>query len=70
MPFVVEREGGLIERFAGDAILVVFNALGDQPDHAARAVRAAIAIRDRSADVARVRRLAAVPRRREHRGRP
>jgi len=51
VPSVVEREGGLIERFAGDAILTVFNALGDQPDHAARAVRAAIAIRDRSAEV-------------------
>ena len=51
VPSVVEHEGGLIERFAGDAILAVFNALGDQPDHAARAVRAAVAIRDRSADV-------------------
>ncbi len=51
VPVVVDREGGLIERFAGDAILAVFNALGDQPDHAARAVRAAIAIRDRSAQV-------------------
>ena len=48
---MVEREGGLIERFAGDAILAVFNALGDHPDHAARAVRAAVAVRDRSADV-------------------
>lgn len=51
VPFVVDREGGFIERFAGDAILAVFNALGDQPDHAARAVRAAVAIRDRSAQV-------------------
>jgi len=51
VPVVVEREGGLIERFAGDAILAVFNALGDQPDHAARAVRAAVAVRDRSAEV-------------------
>ena len=50
VPFVVDQEGGLIERFAGDAILAVFNALGDHPDHAARAVRAAIAIRDRSAE--------------------
>lgn len=41
VPIVTEREGGLIERFAGDAILVVFNALEDQPDHALRAVRAA-----------------------------
>ena len=51
VPFVVEQEGGLIERFAGDAILAVFNALGDHPDHASRAVRAAVAVRDRSADV-------------------
>ena len=41
VPIVTEREGGLIERFAGDAILVVFNALEDQPDHPLRAVRAA-----------------------------
>ena len=53
VPFVVDREGGFIERFAGDAVLVVFNALGDQPDHASRAVRAAIAVRDRSADARR-----------------
>ena len=68
VPFVVDEEGGLIERFAGDAVLAVFNALGDQPDHAAqsraggdrdpRPVRAG----------ARVRGLAAVPRRREHGG--
>ena len=45
---MVDREGGLIERFAGDAVLVVFNALGDHPDHAPRAARAALAIRDRS----------------------
>jgi class 3 adenylate cyclase len=42
VPTVTERGGGLIERFAGDAILVVFNALDDQPDHAVRAVRAAV----------------------------
>ena len=47
VPVVVEREGGLIERFAGDAVLAVFNALGDHPDHAARAVRAAVADRRR-----------------------
>jgi adenylate cyclase len=44
VPIVTEREGGLIERFAGDAILVVFNALEDQPDHPLRAVRAATAM--------------------------
>ena len=48
VPTLVDREGGLIERFAGDAVLVVFNALGDQPDHAARAARAAIDLRNAS----------------------
>ena len=42
VPILAEREEGLIERFAGDAILVVFNALDDQPDHAVRGVRAAV----------------------------
>ena len=63
VPFVVDREGGFIERFAGDAILVVFNALGDQPDHASRAVRAAIAVRDKIRRRTAIGRLAAVPRR-------
>lgn len=48
VPAVVDEEGGLIERFAGDAILAVFNALGDQPDHEVRAARAAIGIRERT----------------------
>ena len=49
VPAVVERERGLIERFAGDAILAIFNALGDDADHAVGAARAAISIRDASA---------------------
>jgi adenylate cyclase len=44
VPAVV-GEGGLIERFAGDAIIIAFNAVTDQPDHAMRAARAALAIR-------------------------
>ena len=36
VPVVVDQEGGFTER-CGDAILAVINALGDQPDHAARA---------------------------------
>ena len=35
------QEGATIERFAGDAVMAVFNAVGDQPDHAARGIRAA-----------------------------
>jgi adenylate cyclase len=44
VPVVVRSHGGLIERFAGDAVMVVFNAAGDQPDHARRAVEAALAM--------------------------
>ena len=43
---VVMEEDGLIENFAGDGLLVIFNAVGDQPDHARRAVRTAVRIRD------------------------
>jgi len=52
VPIVGEREGGVIERFAGDAIMVVFNAVQDQPDHAMRAARAAIGMRDEVMQVA------------------
>jgi adenylate cyclase len=41
---VVVAEDGVIERFAGDAILVVFNGAGDQPDHALRALRAGLGL--------------------------
>jgi adenylate cyclase len=51
VPMVVDQ-GGLIERFAGDAILVLFNALDDQPDHPLRACRAALALRDATEQVA------------------
>jgi adenylate cyclase len=44
----VAAEGGLVERFAGDAIIVVFNAVAEQPDHAVRAARVALAIRSRT----------------------
>jgi class 3 adenylate cyclase len=49
---VVGAEDGMIERFAGDAVLVVFNAATDQPDHAKRAARAALAFVDASEAVA------------------
>ncbi|MGH2417975.1 MAG: adenylate/guanylate cyclase domain-containing protein, partial [Candidatus Limnocylindria bacterium] len=42
---IVAREDGLIENFTGDGLLVIFNAVGDQADHALRAVRCAIAMR-------------------------
>jgi class 3 adenylate cyclase len=49
---VVAGEDGIIERFAGDAVMVVFNAATDQPDHAQRAARAALAFIDASEAVA------------------
>ncbi|MPZ73505.1 MAG: adenylate/guanylate cyclase domain-containing protein [Nitriliruptorales bacterium] len=44
VPAIVDDFGGFIERFAGDGIVVIFNTLGDQPDHALRAVRCAVFI--------------------------
>jgi class 3 adenylate cyclase len=52
VPVVVREHGGLIERFAGDAVMVVFNAVGDQPDHARHAVAAALGMQ-RATETAR-----------------
>jgi adenylate cyclase len=43
---VVAAEDGLIENFTGDGLLVIFNAIGDQPDHPRRAARVALGLRD------------------------
>jgi adenylate cyclase len=49
---VVADEDGMIERFAGDAVMVVFNAAHDQPDHHVRAARAALGFAKASEAVA------------------
>jgi adenylate cyclase len=48
----VATEGGMVERFAGDAVMVVFNAAEEQPDHAARAARAALGLQQAAGRVA------------------
>jgi adenylate cyclase len=52
VPVVLGEHGGMIERFAGDAIMVVFNAADDQPDHALRAARAGLALQQAAGRVA------------------
>ena len=43
-PLLTRRFGGEIEKFIGDGIVATFNSRGDQPDHALRASRAALAL--------------------------
>ncbi len=38
MSEIIEKHGGHLKQFVGDAIMVIYNAPSDQPDHAARAV--------------------------------
>lgn len=43
---VVDRFGGVITQFQGDAMLITFNAVTPDPDHATNAVRTALALQD------------------------
>ena len=45
----IDREGGLVNKFMGDAVLAVFGAPVDLPDHATRGLRAARAMVERLA---------------------
>jgi class 3 adenylate cyclase len=44
----VERRQGLVDKFAGDAVMATFNIAGTSTDHTADALEAALALRDRA----------------------
>ena len=52
IPPIVRRHGGEVDRIIGDALMVTFNRGGDQPDHAAEAARAALALQEATSAIA------------------
>lgn len=53
MTDIVETHGGYVDKYIGDAIVAVFGAPADDRDHARSAVRAALACRERLAQLNR-----------------
>ena len=51
MAEVVLDHGGMIDKFAGDAVMAVFGVPDPQPDHADRALRCALAMQRRQAEL-------------------
>ena len=51
-PLLTREFGAEIEKFIGDGIMAMFNNRGNQPDHAHRASRAALALQRRAARLA------------------
>jgi adenylate cyclase len=49
---LIVEHGGTLEHFAGDGTMVFFNDPVEQPDHEARAVRMAVAMRERVGELA------------------
>jgi adenylate cyclase len=49
---LLEQGGGDVHQLIGDAIMVVFNKEGDQPDHAVRAARAGLSLQSVASDLA------------------
>jgi class 3 adenylate cyclase len=45
----VQRRYGIVDKFAGDAVMATFNATGMRVDHAVLALEAALALRDKAA---------------------
>jgi class 3 adenylate cyclase len=51
-PLIQDGFGGEVHEFVGDQIFAVFNKAGDQPDHAVRAARSALALQEAAAEIA------------------
>ncbi|MDP9022308.1 MAG: adenylate/guanylate cyclase domain-containing protein [Actinomycetota bacterium] len=49
---LMEEHGGQVHQLIGDAIMVVFNKAGEQPDHALLAVRAGLALQRVATEIA------------------
>ncbi len=47
MTDAVFQNGGTVDKYIGDAVMALFNVPFDQPDHAARAVKTALAFQER-----------------------
>jgi adenylate cyclase len=45
----VERQDGIVDKFAGDAVMATFNVAGARVDHCVQALNAAFTLRDRAA---------------------
>jgi len=45
----IEAEGGIIDKYVGDAVVAIFGALVPLPNHAAAAMRAALKVQERLA---------------------
>jgi class 3 adenylate cyclase len=48
---LLEQTGGEVHQLIGDAIMVVFNKEGDQPDHALRAARAGLVLQSAATEI-------------------
>ncbi len=51
MTDIIEHHGGYVDKYIGDSIVAMFGAPADDPDHARSAVAAALACRDRLAEL-------------------